>query len=1008
MSINNPITNIINQTNNKTKYIIIGAFVLLLLVAGYFFLSKGKTDQPSGTGGGVVCKYGVDTNGNCKKAPTCYDKIPTLDCPDGRTLICDPIIKDFRCRIDDCESETNPYPYDFNCNSSKVKCDSNKRYYCDGDCKNGGILYSNGNEICACPKSFIGDKCQCDISVCKGGQLSSDCNKCISCCNSNTSIDNKCNSYGDDCKQTCPPNYVYDPDNTEKDKCVCTSKCFKEETKEDGSKICVQLNTPECCKNGTIKNGKCVCNDGWIGVKCDIPICGENGVWDDIEKKCVCNTDSIGDNCEYSRNKLCNGNGTPYIFNGVASCICDSGFSGAHCSCKDTDKPDELDVYKCEGINFKCQETSNGDGTYSGSWKKNQLSCSGIFSQYGKEDGQSQWEKQCTDQIFDSTKYPYPDYHATCVNNVDGNATFNISSKTCNSTPTENDLKDCNIDGCFNPWKKEWTEDDKNKAYTSSCICDNTDNGTVYSCKTNQTNPCGTPPDEEIYCGKGGKVNCNRCGSSHFSYDCQGSTLSRDCVYITRNLKKNPIDNVNKYWYNDTGGDKKRPIFPVVDTDGCVFNPLIGDDTNYAAQWLSLDDAYGSGAGFVKGLNYPGTSATFYPYNHPNILSYNINADIVQNPNPKNTPTTISLQPNKFPFNNNGGGATDQDLFFIDEKNQYRYQAGCARFKDDEKTKFDNNKPENINNYTSCGLGIDGKEAGSFKQYCADENNNILPNCLDKPYYRTDKGYCECNKYKSNAQPDKDTVEYQGRYCQYNDNDNCSGQGIVDYNGDCDCNKSLAKYCSQAQKTFVNYTGKKCNYDDNILCHGLGIAYYNTNVNGPSCDFSILKDVTKYTTTPILKINDGDIIIIEYVKADLPVSSIGLTLTPTGLFVGGGLGRVQYASSMPDVFIVKKIEEGKYTFSLVDIKTNSPGSLDSSYYLTSDDNSTTTYEEEIHPYYVDAYSDKINDIFSIFNTTSNMGLECNPYNNYKLENNPKNLPQSWWKFHKFNIPVICK
>ena len=990
MSINNPLIN----TNNKIKYIIGGTFVLLLVVIGYFFLSKGKTDQPSGTGGGggVVCKYGVDKDGNCKKAPTCYDKIPTFECPDGRTLVCDPIIQDFRCRIDDCESDTNPYPYDFKCDPSKIKCDSQKRYYCDGDCQNGGILY-NGNGICSCPKSFIGDKCECDTSVCKGGQMSSDCNKCTSCCNSNTSIDNKCNSYGDDCKQTCPPNYVYDPDSPNIDKCVCTSKCFKEETNEDGSKICVQLNTPDCCKNGTITNGKCVCNDGWIGVKCDIPICGENGKWDDTQKKCVCNTDSVGDNCEYSRNKLCSGNGTPYIFNGVASCICDSGFSGAHCSCKDKDKPAELDLYKCKGINFKCEETSNGDGTYSGSWKENQLSCSGIFSQYGKEDGQLQWEKQCTKQLF--SNYNYPDYYATCVNNVDGTASFNISSKTCNSTPTEDDLKNCNTDDCYVSWKHKY---DQNKTYTSSCICDNTDNGTVYSCKPNQNNSCsGTPPDSEIFCS-GGNVDCILCGGNKFTYSCESRPLPKECVIYRKNLKTNTTDD-NTVWYNNQDNPIK-PIFPVVDKDTCNYDTIL--DNNYL-QWSSLSDK-NSVAGFVKGLNYPGTpTPTFYPYDHPNILSYNINADIVQNPNPKNTPTTISLQSNAYPFNNSGGGQADKDLFFNDSSNQYRYQAGCARFKDDEKTKFDKNNPENNNDYTSCALGIDGEEAGSFKQYCADENNNILPDCSDKPYYRTDKGYCKCNKYKSNAQPDKDKVEYQGRYCQYNDNDNCSGQGIVDYSGDCDCNKSLVKYCSQAQKTFVNYTGKNCNLDDNTVCKGLGGVYYNMNVNGPSCDFSILEDVTLYNITPT--INDGDIIIIEYVKADLPVSSDGLTLTPTGLFVGGGMGGVKYAISTPDVFIVKKIGEGKYAFSLVDLKTNSPMDLDSSYYLTSDDNSTTIYQQEIHPYYVDNYSDKINDIFSIFNTTSNMGLECNPYNNYKLEHNTRLLPQSLWKFHKFNVPL---
>lgn len=874
MSINNPITNLITPINQNKKYIIMGIFVLLLVTVGYFLFST-KDKSPTDKGGGVVCKYGVDKDGKCKDAPTCYGNPPILECKEGQTLICDPILQNFRCRIDDCESDQNPFPYDFQCDPSKIKCDSNKRYYCDnGDdyCNNGGILYSNGNGLCSCPKSFMGDKCECDTTVCNGGKFDCKSKKCQSCCNSITSIDGKCNFYGDDCKQNCDDNEVYD---YEQQKCICPgNSCFK----IDNGK-CVQLSTSDCCANGTIQDGKCICNDGWTGVYCDIPICGENGKWDDNEKKCKCYTDdngvplATGDNCEYSRDKLCNGRGTPYVFNGVASCKCDNGFSGEHCTCKDSEKP--TDIFECKGLYTSCDEKSNGDGTYSGNWTIKNKNCQSLFSKYG---GQNKWEEICTSQIYPN--YNYPDYYAICTDNIDGKPTFNISAKTCNAAPTDDDLKECRAtEDCFVSWDRM----DNTKTYTSYCMCDNTENGPSYTCKPSSTNNiCGPKPDENIFCS-GGIVNCHKCGSSKFSYACEGSILPKDCVIYNNDLKPNLYN--GKYWYNDKN---KIPIFPVSDIDGCYFNALNDKETLFQSL-KSLDDGTGSGPGFVKGLNNPDETPKFYSYNDRNVISYNINADI-------SSDGKIIIDDNKpFPFNNNQQIPSDRDLFFNDPKNEYKNTAGCGRLR----TSYDKNVDDN----TSCALGPDGKERGVFKQYCADSEKNII-DCSQNPYYRTNKGYCECTqKYYSNVQ--QSDVHYKGRYCQYSDNETCNGKGTVDDKGNCQCLSGyLGSNCQYSSKTCndrgvvrddgscicslytsnsdnkeKHYRGPNCQYDDNSTCKGQGKVDDNGNCNWipskvfPRCAELTNPDETNYDNLQCKTTINSDLFTTDCVKK-------GLTDTP--------------------------------------------------------------------------------------------------------------------------------
>jgi hypothetical protein len=131
--------------------------------------------------------------------------------------------------------------------------------------------------------------------------------------------------------------------------------------------------------------------------------------------------------------------------------------------------------------------------------------------------------------------------------------------------------------------------------------------------------------------------------------------------------------------------------------------------------------------------------------------------------------------------------------------------------------------------------------------------------CRNDPYYITDIGYCNCYNYTSKSQ-NKDVI-YKGNYCQYNDNDNCFGIGIVDDKGICDFSSiDIRKFSEISNINDLNdgdyvileylntdfiydnstlllnsYTesGKYISYDENPLQKKLDILNYITSNNGP-------------------------------------------------------------------------------------------------------------------------------------------------------------------------------
>jgi hypothetical protein len=992
----------------KSKYIILISFILVLIGLAYFlFQGKYNINDNNGSSDSKVCRYGKDNNGNCIIPELCYDNSkPSLSCKDNQSLICDPIIKNWRCKLK-CESQSNPFPYDFsNCDNSNIKCDSFNKFYCDSNyCKNGGILYSDSNGRCNCQKLFSGDKCECDSSKCKGGEIDKDCNKCLSCCDSETSKNNKCQYYGDNCQNECPPNYVYDKD---QQKCICPA-CFKEISDPDNpsKQKCIQLSNDVCCANGTILNNKCICKDGWKGPNCDIPPCNSLGKWDENTQKCICNIDengnplAAGDNCEYSRDKFCNGNGIPRVVDGVPSCEC-KGFSGPHCTCDNSNKP--TNIFSCKGIYSQCQEIKNTDGSYSGNWIQGYEKCNDIYNDYG---GREIWEQKCTSDIL-GIQYKYPYYKVTCMGleNPDETGAINkfYGRSTCNNPPLDTDLDNCKRDGCY--------DIDTSKPFDKACLCSEDSNGyAVYNCQSVQTDTnCGMPPPSGFCKDGNGNIQtpvCYSYDSVNYMWGCPNQVLPKDVIINRDNLishKKDPLgtykdDNI---WY---GTKRNDPIYPIVNIDKCDINPFdtLVDNGVFSPGWRSIDQSQA----FVSNIGTP--QEKYYDRNDSNLLVYNIkNAKITDNGN-------------KIIYDDNDPYPYSKSFKDLMNNTKDGIFTGCAKIKSDYDPNNENNNKcafvhpeysyESDDSYVYDSYGNKKlKEAGYFQKICADSNNNILFDkdkkyTCDNAYYMTDIGKCNCTfRYKSFAQPDNDYVTYKGNYCQYNDNDNCSKQGIVDDNGKCDC----IPYYSYSQKQNVKYIGDKCQYSDNTDCDGFGIVKVIDNYK--QCDFTTpLKNISNYTIVyNPLEIQDGDIIIIEYVTSGLPLDSNGIpTITPQNLFISSTSNPLT-VDIIPNVFKVVVKGDNSFTFGYLDTDNIKEPSLLEPYlyylYTTNDQTTSISYGNGGSTYTFDLKWGNVGKGDSyIMSSLSSNGLNsmiCD-YNSKKLTKGNDIWHQTLWRIHKF-------
>ncbi|ODN02024.1 Teneurin-a [Orchesella cincta] len=95
---------------------------------------------------------------------------------------------------------------------------------------------------------------------------------------------------------------------------------------------------PTCSEHGSCYDGKCLCNEGWSGILCNvpdtllakcIPDCSSRGEFDAASGRCLCQKPYVGPNCmEVACDKECGQNG---FCNAEGKCECKPGWSGDHC-----------------------------------------------------------------------------------------------------------------------------------------------------------------------------------------------------------------------------------------------------------------------------------------------------------------------------------------------------------------------------------------------------------------------------------------------------------------------------------------------------------------------------------------------------------------------------------------------------------------------------------------------------------------------------------------------------
>ena len=525
--------------------------------------------------------------------------------------------------------------------------------------------------------------------------------------------------------------------------------------------------------------GACVCPRGFSlspenGI-CKPINCGANGRLDDATNKCICKSaDWSGALCN---NKVCGEHGR---MGPDGKCVCDSGYAGSVCqfSRADCDGHGNPSVDKNDNLVCVC------DAEYAGAHCRCKISemptftetdkCKGAYSMCNDSDGRWKIGQNPCGKIY--TQYGTEQkWHDTCgpllLSKPDFEDNMEISCRD-NTCPVGK--PDCPPE--FQSFKTCRTKSIKNTCNSSPgqdcpyCVCNTTFGEPSYSCQKAQTNECGDRPPG--FCTTGDNPTCISTGARQGKlnlWQCQGTVLPKDFAIQKYGLV--PISGLNAYWDPSVSGGGTS-VYPTMNMDSCTTTPFtLVDKLDFPSGFRSM----GSDYGFIKDYGKP--TQKFIPASNvpDNLMVYNY------------------TNGNKLPVAN------------IDQMTADGY--GCAKY-----TSYEDR--------TACKKDANGNPRGKFIQKCAELNGNPVSCSDSKARIRFDTGKCDCNP------------PYKGDYCQYSDNENCSGHGTVDNNGNCtSCN--------------TGWTGKNCQYSNATNCNNRG----DVDANGNCTCFSY-KSSTEWKPGP--------------------------------------------------------------------------------------------------------------------------------------------------------------
>ena len=691
-----------------------------------------------------------------------------------------------------------------------IKCEDNQKLICDkGKWRCELKCESNNNPFPTTFTNCNSDNIKCDengIYYCKGS---------TECQNGGILYQDGCHCgsafTGKQCQcssTTCGKGKINED-------CTCAT-CCDPSTSIDGK--CKMYNGPakkcegNCEKEKGLnfvfdpKTGSCVCPKGFSlspenGI-CKPINCGTNGTLNDDTNKCVCKSaDWSGALCN---NKVCGEHGR---MGPDGKCVCDAGYAGSVCqfSRADCGGHGNPSVDKNDNLVCVC------DADYTGAHCRCKISdapaitdtdkCRGIYQTCDDTSGRWVRGQNPCDKIYqqygkdgNGTSQDWVQACAPLLLSQDqqkDNETISCKSNICpigqpNCPPEFNAYKTCASSSVKNTCKSDGT--------CNYCVCSISNGVPSYSCQAPQSlSECGKIPPSG-FCSDGSNplpLSVGEGASLSCLWACPGTVLPKDFALKQLASVEN-IKGTNAYWDNST----KTSVYPTINMDACKDNPSnLENISPFASGFRSIGGEYG----FINNAKQF-TSASKVP---PNLIVYNYT--------------------NGQPLNNSNVVATMlQDGY------------GCA-------------KPADYQSGTACRAD-NGVPRGQFTQNCTDLNGNPVPCSDSRARIRYDTGTCNCYTYSSSTQGKN--VPYKGKYCQYSDNDNCSGNGTVDDNGNCACKPGfVGKNCQYRSDSCgangsvnpdngscicaANYKGQYCQFSDQTTCKGQGTVDYNGNCGPP-------------------------------------------------------------------------------------------------------------------------------------------------------------------------------